>query len=232
MEIALSNWIFTLIPWVALVLGAGAALMRTWSPAVISSVQHLTAGVVFSAAATEVLPALQHAGSTPAVLVGGLLGLAAMFGIKEIGRRFSGAWSLIILVAVDILIDGIVLGIGFGAGEEQGKVLLIALTAEVLFLGLSATEELRSVVRSRSVVMLLVAAGGALLPLGALLGAPVHLLPSFYVTASFAFALIALLYLVTEELLVEAHHKPDTPLVASMFFVGFLGLLALEIPAG
>jgi ZIP family zinc transporter len=40
--------------------------------------------------------------------------------------------------------------------------------------------------------------------------------------------LIALLYLVTEELLVEAHEQPDTPLVASMFFVGFLALLMIE----
>jgi hypothetical protein len=33
-------------------------------------------------------------------------------------------------------------------------------------------------------------------------------------------------------LLVEAHHEPDTPLVTIMFLVGFLGLLALEIPNG
>ena len=39
---------------------------------------------------------------------------------------------------------------------------------------------------------------------------------------------MALLYLVTEELLVEAHEKPDTPLISSMFFVGFLALLTLE----
>jgi zinc transporter, ZIP family len=43
-----------------------------------------------------------------------------------------------------------------------------------------------------------------------------------------SFGLMALLYLVTEELLVEAHEKPDTPLISSMFFVGFLALLTLE----
>ena len=40
--------------------------------------------------------------------------------------------------------------------------------------------------------------------------------------------LMALLYLVTEELLVEAHEKPDTPLISSMFFIGFPGLLLIE----
>ena len=31
-----------------------------------------------------------------------------------------------------------------------------------------------------------------------------------------------------EELLVEAHEKPDSPLISAMFFVGFLALLLIE----
>jgi hypothetical protein len=34
------------------------------------------------------------------------------------------------------------------------------------------------------------------------------------------------------EFLVKPHHEPDTPVVTIMFFVGFLGLLALEMPNG
>ncbi len=44
-----------------------------------------------------------------------------------------------------------------------------------------------------------------------------------------SFATAALLYLVTEELLAEAHNIPDTALATAMFFLGFLGLLVLEI---
>lgn len=47
-----------------------------------------------------------------------------------------------------------------------------------------------------------------------------------------ALAVIALLYLVTEEFLVKAHREPDTTVVTIMFFVGFLGLLLLEMPNG
>jgi ZIP family zinc transporter len=47
-----------------------------------------------------------------------------------------------------------------------------------------------------------------------------------------SFGLMALLYLVTEELLVEAHEKPDSPLISAFFFIGFLALLALEEIAG
>jgi ZIP family zinc transporter len=43
-----------------------------------------------------------------------------------------------------------------------------------------------------------------------------------------SFGTVALLYLVTEELLTEAHEQPDTPLLTAMFFVGFLVLLLVS----
>lgn len=224
----MAAWTFTLAPWVAFVVGALIASYRTPTPAVSSAVQHLAAGVVFAAAATEVLPDVLHGGSIAAILLGGVVGLLLMFAIKSIGTRFPGKWSLVALIGVDIFIDGIVLGIGFAAGLKQGLVLLIALTLEILFLGLTASEEMRHSFRNRWSLILAVAVGGALLPIGALMGEPVHTLPPFWLEAAFSFAMIALLYLVTEELLVEAHNKPDSPLITSMFFIGFLGLLALE----
>ena len=45
------------------------------------------------------------------------------------------------------------------------------------------------------------------------------------------FGCAALLYLVTEELLVEAHEVPETPLATASFFVGFLVLLVIEMLA-
>jgi ZIP family zinc transporter len=43
-----------------------------------------------------------------------------------------------------------------------------------------------------------------------------------------AFELVALLYLVTEELLVKAHETADTPLITAVFFVGFFLLILTE----
>ena len=58
---------------------------------------------------------------------------------------------------------------------------------------------------------------------------PAHLpLPQHLIGGFLAFGLMALLYLVTEELLVEAHEKPDSPAISALFFVGFLGLLLVE----
>ncbi|HEV8177483.1 MAG TPA: hypothetical protein VGP44_07295 [Gemmatimonadales bacterium] len=45
--------------------------------------------------------------------------------------------------------------------------------------------------------------------------------------AVLAFGAAALLYLVVEELLVEAHEEAETPLLGAMFFLGFLGLYIL-----
>lgn len=222
----------TLVPWLALALGAFASSYRTPGPALSSVVQHLAAGVVFAAAATEVMPNVQHGGSLGAIGLGGFAGLALMFLIKEAGSRLPGKWALVTLVAVDIFIDGAVIGIGFAAGAKQGALLLFALTLEILFLGLTATQEMQAAIASRWKLVGTVALGGALLPLGALVGGPINTLPPFWLTAAFAFALIALLYLVTEELLVEAHGKPDNPLISSMFFVGFVGLLMLEAALG
>ena len=67
-----------------------------------------------------------------------------------------------------------------------------------------------------------------LVPISALVVQPVALLSPVWITGFLSFGLMALLYLVTEELLVEAHEKPDSPLISAMFFVGFLALLLIE----
>ena len=45
------------------------------------------------------------------------------------------------------------------------------------------------------------------------------------------FGAAALLFLVTEELLVEAHEEPETPLLTTTFFAGFLLILILGMYA-
>ena len=135
-------------------------------------------------------------------------------------------------IAVDILIDGLVLGIGFAASPKVGILLTIALTIEILFLGLTVATELGESVPSKARIVGITAGLIILLPVGALLGAPVALLPGPILTGFFAFGLVALLYLVTEELLIEAHETPDRPWVTAMFFFGFLALLLVEEAIG
>lgn len=73
---------------------------------------------------------------------------------------------------------------------------------------------------SRWRALAITAAVGLLLPFGSLIGGFALCLPHAVVTDLFASGLVALLYLVTEELLVEAHRAPEVPIVTSIFFEG------------
>lgn len=216
------------LPWIAAVSGAVASTFYKPGQMVRSAIQHFAAGIIFAAAAGEILPALRHGNPVVPVVIGGSIGIAAMLAARSLGNRASGPASLIGLVGLDVFIDGLVLGIALVAGQKQGLLLAVALTIEVLFLGLTIALALRGGASSRLKTVGITAAVAALLPLGALLGGPISTLPPAFVTGFFAFGLMALLYLVTEELLKEAHERPDPPWVTAMFFVGFLLLIVLD----
>lgn len=219
---------YTLIPVLAALLGAIAAVSVRPGPLLVSTIQHFAAGVAFAAAAGEILPDVLHGGSAWATVIGGSAGVAVMLLVKELEERFKGPAGLLAAVGVDLVIDGLVLGIGFAAGARAGVLLTIALTLEVLFLGLTVATELAETVTSRIRIIGTIGLMVLLLPLGTVLAAPVSALPGVVVTGFFAFGLVALLYLVTEELLVEAHETPDRPWVTAMFFAGFLALIVVE----
>ncbi|RZL18137.1 MAG: transporter [Sphingomonas sp.] len=219
---------FTLIPVVAVLIGSLFAVSRRPSDAFVSATQHLAAGVVFAAAAAEILPQVMHEGSPIATFTGGALGILVMLSLKALEGRGSGPIAMLGAVAVDILIDGLVLGLAFVAGGKAGVLLTIALTLEVLFLGLTVTTELGETIKSKARIIAITMGIALLLPIGAAIATPVATFPPVVIAGFFSFGLMALLYLVTEELLVEAHEKPDTPLISAMFFIGFLGLLLTE----
>ena len=219
---------FTLIPVVAVLIGSLFAVSKRPSDDFVSAMQHLAAGVVFAAAAAEILPQVMHEGSPIATFTGGALGILVMLSLKALEGRASGPIAMLGAVAVDILIDGLVLGLAFVAGGKAGVLLTIALTLEVLFLGLTVTTELGETIKSKARIIAITMGIALLLPIGAAIATPVATFPPVVIAGFLSFGLMALLYLVTEELLVEAHEKPDTPLISAMFFIGFLGLLLIE----
>jgi ZIP family zinc transporter len=138
--------------------------------------------------------------------------------------------SMVAAIVVDLAIDGLMIGIGFAAGAHQGRLLAIALSTELLSLGLAlgATMFTRKVSKGRAFRML------AMLPVGFIIGAGLglsllrHLSPpwlSFVLSVGAA----ALLFLVTEELLIEAHKEKETAWMTAMFFVGFFLMMMLGL---
>lgn len=231
---------FASIPAVAVVVGGVVAAFRTPSPAVRSAVQHIAAGVLFAALATELLPDVVHR-RLPWVTLGGFtLGIAVMLLLKAFTRRMeerkSGSasarlpTSLLLTSGIDIALDGLLIGISFAVSARQGILLTIALTLEVFFLGVAAAAALGGAGAARSRVVVATCVFAALLLGGASAGA--HFLGGVgpaTLDAVMSFGVAALLYLVTEELLVEAHEVNETPLLTAMFFVGFVVLLTIEM---
>ena len=223
----------------AVVISTAAGALAAWRPPgqrLTSAIQHLAAGIVFAAAALELLPK-ERAGSALPVIIGFAIGLALMLGLRVVAERLEASdegrgypKGLIVVSALDMVVDGVVLGIGFSAGEQTGVLLAVALTLEVLFLALSVSAAI-SRAGGRRLVALMVPAGLAVaMSVAAMLARPfLGNLGPFAFTVLLGGGTVALLYLVVEELLVEAHEVQETPLATAAFFAGFLLFLVLEM---
>jgi len=214
----MSTLAYALIPSLGILVGGALSIAGTPSLRMVSAFQHFAAGVVFAAVAVELLPQLDSLASPVSMTIGFCLGVAAMFATKAV---FENA-GIVVPVAIDLLIDGVLIAVGFAAGVKGGIVLLVGLSLETASLGLSSAPTLVRSGMSRSRVIILMAAGGVVVFLGAALGYALVQLSGSFLAGVLGFGVASLLYLVTEELLTEAHEVPDTPLIASTFFAGFL----------
>jgi ZIP family zinc transporter len=199
--------------------------------------QHLAAGVVMAAVAVEVLPDLRERGPLILVIIGFCCGVALLVILQRFEGDEPGATgvvpvSFLVVLGVDLFVDGLLVGAGAVVSTGTAIVLTIALSLEVLFLGVATSLQLTAVGVTRRRAAVITGSLTLLIAVGALLGALV--LPragAGTLTAVLAFAAAALLWLVVEELLVEAHESPHKPWMAVMFFVGFLTIYCLEVLA-
>lgn len=224
----------SLIPAIATILGSAVSLIRVPSPMMRSLLQHLAAGIVFSVVAVELLPNVIQRHRPLFVVLGFCLGVAAMLALKGVTgstvatRKTSVSATLLIAIAVDILLDGFLIGMARAAGQNAGTLLGLALTVELFSLGLAIAIELREGGYSVRKVLGTVCGITLLLPLGAATGTLILSRASDAVVETvLSLGLVALLFLVTEELLTEAHEIPETPVATASFFLGFLVFLIL-----
>ncbi len=227
---------YSVIPIAGSAIGALIAAWREPSPKWRSAIQHFAAGVIFSVVAVEILPDVMKKGGPFFVAVGFSAGVLAMLLLRALTRKAKGnkesdsPWSLLGATAVDVVIDGFLLGVGFATGQRQGFLLTLALAAEFLSVGLAIFVSL-SWSRMRRILTVVFVASPILL--GALGGdLLLRNLPRSATESVLSFGIAALLYLVTEELLVEAHEAPETSLGVSAFFAGFLIFLILGMKGG
>lgn len=227
---------YAAFPAVAVLAGALIALVRQPSPGMRSAVQHFAAGTVFSVLSVELLPDLMHRHMPWPTFIGFSLGVAFMLALKRLGEQDSAPDSgrntrgLVAAMGVDVGLDGVLIGLSFAAGAKQGLLLTVGLVLELFFLGVSCATSLRSAERDWLPIARTAAILGVTLLIGAGAGAAVlNAVTPVYVDAMLAFGVAALLYLVTEELLVEAHEERETPVQTAMFFLGFILLFMIDM---
>lgn len=225
--------LFSLIPVFTVIAGGVIAIIRKPDGNVRSLILHFAAGVVFSVVAVELLPDVVKTHAPVPLVIGFSLGFLAMVGIRKLTEEEeekpainSGnklPISLLIAVAVDIFIDGLLLGIGFNAGNTEGILLAIALAVELLSLGMATATELGNNEVSKPKSVGLITGLAAVFFISAVLGATLlHNLSYKAMEIVLSFGLSALLFLVTEELLKEAHEEKETVWHTTAFFFGFL----------
>ena len=230
---------FVAVPVTTSIGGAVVAARRPAGERVRSIVQHVAAGLVFAAASLELLPDLVREHSKTGTVIGFVVGISVMLLLGLLSDRFEtaggqrAAIGVVVLIAFDVLLDGVLMGVAFSEQARQGRILTIALTFELAFLGLSVATALQAAGASTRRIVGVTAAIALALPVGALAGiGPLASLSVAPFAAVLAFGTVALLYLVTEELLAEAHEVKDTPLATATFFLGFLGILLVSLSSG
>ncbi len=214
-------------------------LALVWHPShrARSLIQHFAAGVVLAVLATDVLPEITREHAPPYVLVGSFaLGGLAMYFMKKITDQLehqaaqtgeSGSnIGLISTTFIDAIVDGMIIGAGLAASLSTGLILAVGLSVEMLFLGLSLMSDTMKGKR----MVLLTAALGLVMFVSMWLG-HYFLQGASHVTiaAILSFGAAALVYLVTDELLIEAHTIEETPVSSLWLFAGFLLFWAFEL---
>lgn len=219
----------------------GGVLTAFWRPSktLIALVQHLAAGIILAAVTVEVFPEMRSADIKPTVLISSFtLGVLFMYAVKILGQYLESGgesqrlakrqfnYGLIITVFIDAALDGVTIGAGFAAGQKVGLALALGLSVEMLFLGMSLISESIKGVR---VIWLSAALSFSILVSAVLAYHFFSGMPRNIIAIALAFSASALLYLVTEELLIEAHQHKEQSYSMLVLFAGFIGFWLISL---
>ena len=203
-----------------------------------SLIQHFAAGVVLAALAVELLPEIGREHAPGLVIASSFaLGSLFMYGLKlwtirlehqaaSLGAATGLGMGLLLATFIDVATDGFIIGAGFAAGGETGTILALGLSVELLFLGLALASE---AVAGWRIVAISGALGATVLVFSLLGNYLLAGASKAIIGGALAFSAAALLYLVTEELLIEAHEVEEKPISTLVLFGGFLAFWSIQL---
>lgn len=165
------------------------------------------------------------------------LGSLFMYGLKLWTMRLEHQRSatttaaglitgLLLATFIDLTTDGFIIGAGFAAGGETGTILALGLSVELLFLGLALASEATAGWR---IIAISGSLGGTVMIFSLIGNVLLTGASHAVIGGALAFSTAALLYLVTEELLMEAHEVEEKPISTLVLFGGFLSFWSIQL---
>jgi len=227
--------LYTLIPMGLAIVGGMIGFIYQPKPKTFSSLQHFTAGVIIASVSIELLPKILGNHSPWIIIEGFLVGVVFMLFLEKFSQSLATKKGeskfpigLIVGISIDLLIDGILIGISFLASQTGGILIAISLSFCAFFLNLTVSSTLGQKKSIWGIRLLTLFFIPLMLPIGALLGWNiVAQFPPSVLMGTIAFSVAALLYVGIEELLAEGHETKDTVWISASFFLGFLIILLL-----
>tara|TARA_R110000868_G_scaffold235421_3_gene489390 strand:- start:25105 stop:25809 length:705 start_codon:yes stop_codon:yes gene_type:complete len=222
---------FAFIPFLFMILGGIQVFIKKPSGRFNSMIQHFAAGLIFSTVAIELVPKILGQ-SKELLLFGFILGVMTMMFSEHVShnlpKKIKSAEGLplafLIAIGLDIFIDGMLIGATFLSDSRSGMLVAMAIAFEVLILGIAVNIKLLRNCDSRLTIMNILIGLASFIPIGAIIGyGALSFLPHSVHVFILSFSTVALLYLVTEELLIDAHkHHYETEYDIIFFFMGFV----------
>ena len=236
---ALSPIQIMLIPSAFIAMSGVLALLWQPSHRALSLIQHFAVGVILAVLTTDVFPEIAREHAPAEVLIGSFaLGGFMMYLMKKLtdhlehqAKQAGNATNigLIATTFIDATIDGLIIGAGLASSTATGLILAVGLSVEMLFLGLSLMSD---TMKGKRMVLLTCV-------LGLVMFASMWFGYDFLKDATpaviasiLSFGAAALVYLVTDELLIEAHTVEETPVSALWLFAGFLLFWGFQLYTG
>lgn len=214
----------------AVVLGAAAPLLRAATASAKALMQHAASGAIVAGLAVDIfVRLLERADNMLALALGLTSGVCAMTAVRFFGSGLEDArfGPLMLTAAVDIVVDGVLIGLATTVAAGGGTIFTASLLPELALLGAIGTTRLARRWSETACIAASIAVG-LLLMLHCGIGWMIGSYGARGVqTAVLAFGAVVALYLATEELLREAHHRAVTPAHIAAFFGCFLPLFLI-----
>lgn len=140
-------------------------------------------------------------------------------------------WGLVLAVLIDSVVDGMLIGLAGSVQFSSGLLMAIATAIEMGFLGYSFACSVMHPGKPSRYIVLCIPPIAMLWAAMAAAALAIDVQKTATFTGLIAFAFVALLFLVLEELLVEAHEKDDSEAwhVSVWLYVGLFLSICLDV---